>query len=134
MEKILKVKEQGNKAFKAQKFADAITCYEEALVQVKFRKQDIAKETFTEEEQAKLKKLNLEEQLEDTHQALLNNLAMCFQKKNKAHESAFYNDQCLQLNPKHVKARYRKVQLLKAEAKFEEAIALAKELAADDAG
>ena len=33
-----------------------------------------------------------------------------------------------------MKARYRKVQLLKAEARFEEALALAKELAAEEAG
>ena len=78
MEKILKIKEQGNTAFKAQKFSNAITFYEEALVQVKWRKQDIAKETFTEEEKAKLKQLNLEGDLEDAHQALLSNLAMCF--------------------------------------------------------
>ena len=50
MDKILKLKEQGNTAFKSVNFVDAITFYEEALAQVKFRKDDIAKENLTEEE------------------------------------------------------------------------------------
>ena len=50
MEKIMKLKEQGNAAFKASKYSDAITFYEEALIQVKFRKDDIEKENLTEEE------------------------------------------------------------------------------------
>ena len=64
MDKILKLKEQGNTAFKASKYSDAITFYEEANIQIKFRRQDIAKTEFTDEEKRKLKKL--EEELHDT--------------------------------------------------------------------
>ena len=64
MDKILKLKEQGNTAFKASKYSDAITFYEEANIQIKFRRQDIAKTEFTDEEKKKLNKL--EEELHDT--------------------------------------------------------------------
>ena len=50
MERIKVAKEQGNAAFRQAKFGDAITCYEEALVQTKFRKSDISNEELTEEE------------------------------------------------------------------------------------
>ena len=128
----MKLKEQGNAAFKASKYSDAITFYEEALIQVKFRKDDIEKENLTEEERIQLKPQ--EEELFNTHQALLNNLAQCFQKKNKLDESMFYNEQCLAINPHHMKARYRKVHLLQSDSQFEEALFLAKELAVEDPG
>ena len=132
MDKIKAAKEQGNAAFKQKNFKDAITCYEEALMQTKFRKSDMAKADaeLTEEEKEIVKAQNAE--IDTIHQALLNNLAMCFQKKNQMNESCFYNDQCLELNPGHIKARYRKAVLLAHEKDFEEAFNVARELLAED--
>ena len=78
MEKIRQVKDKGNGAFKSAYFQDAITFYEEALMQTKFRKSDIAKEepNLTAEEAVKVEVDKAE--LETIHQALLNNLAMCY--------------------------------------------------------
>ena len=41
MDKVRQAKEQGNKAFGQRCFNDAITCYEEALMQTKFLKSDM---------------------------------------------------------------------------------------------
>lgn len=82
MEKINLAKQQGNTAFRNGSYRDAITCYEEALMQTKFRKSDLAKEkqSMTAEEAALADAQNSD--LETVHQALLNNLAMCYQKLN----------------------------------------------------
>ena len=56
------------------------------------------------------------------HQALLNNLAMCYQRKGQTNESCFYNDQCLELNPAHVKARYRRAVLHMEDKQHDKAI------------
>ena len=82
MDKIKAAKEHGNAAFKRGSYNDAITFYEEALMQCKFRKNDVANEepNLTDQEKATVEEQNIE--LETIHQALLNNLAMCFQKKN----------------------------------------------------
>ena len=42
MEKIKAAKDQGNASFKQRYYNDAITFYEEALMQTKFRKSDMA--------------------------------------------------------------------------------------------
>ena len=57
---------------------------------------------------------------------------MCYQKKNQINESCFYNDQCLELNPNHLKARYRKAVIKAHDKEFEEAIAVANSLIAQD--
>ena len=44
MHAIKRAKEQGNAAFRKVAYQDAITCYEEALMQTKFRKSDTVKE------------------------------------------------------------------------------------------
>lgn len=121
MEKIRQVKDKGNGAFKSAYFQDAITFYEEALMQTKFRKSDIAKEepNLTAEEAVKVDADKAE--LETIHQALLNNLAMCYQKRKEYDESCFYNDCCLELNPEHVKARYRRAILHAQDSKFDQA-------------
>ena len=62
----------------------------------------------------------------------MSNLAICFQKQNDTSKAKFYNECCLQKNPKHVKSRFRKVGYLKAEKKFEEAMEIAIELADED--
>ena len=56
MEVIKQAKERGNTAFRTASYQDAITFYEEALMQTKFRKSDIAKEEpgLTLEETEKL--------------------------------------------------------------------------------
>ena len=132
MDGIKVAKERGNSNFKAKYYNDAITCYEEALVQTKFRKSDIAKEEskLTEEEKSELPKQKLD--LDDIHQALLNNLAMCYQKKGEMNESCFYNDQCLQINPDHIKCRYRKVVIHSHDKEFDEAKKVAQKLIQDD--
>ena len=132
MEKINLAKTQGNTAFRNGSYADAITCYEESLMQAKFRKSDIAKEMpdLSAEEAAQIEAQRSE--LETIHQALLNNLAMCYQKMNQINESCFYNDQCLELNPDHVKARYRKAVICAHDKEFEEALAVINALIAQD--
>ena len=64
MEAIKRVKERGNAAFRALSYKDAITFYEEALMQTKFRKSDITKEepslTIDEAEQVSREKAELE--------------------------------------------------------------------------
>ena len=102
-------------------------------MQTKFRKSDIAKElpNLTPEEVASIETERAT--LETTHQALLNNLAMCYQKKNQMNESCFYNDQCLELNPSHLKARYRKAVICAHDKEFDQALEVVNGLIAEDA-
>ena len=67
MDKIKAVKDQGNASFKQRYYNDAITFYEEALMQTKFRKSDMAKEEseLTEKEKATVQAQNAE--LEQIH-------------------------------------------------------------------
>ena len=53
---------------------------------------------------------------------------MCFQKKGEMNESCFYNDQCLELNPGHVKARYRKAVIHAHEKEFDQALETIRQL------
>lgn len=47
-------------------------------------------------------------------------------------ESCFYNDQCLDLNPHHVKARYRRAVICAHDKEFDEACRVASSLAEED--
>ena len=47
-------------------------------------------------------------------------------------ESCFYNDQCLELNPGHVKARFRKVVISVHDKDFEQAETVARTLLQED--
>ena len=57
---------------------------------------------------------------------------MCYQKMNQMNESCFYNDQCLELNPSHVKARFRKAVICAHDKEFNQALEAINGLIAED--
>ena len=53
---------------------------------------------------------------------------MCYQKKNQISEAILFNDKCLELNPTHIKARYRKALLYAHNKEFDLAKSVANSL------
>jgi len=75
--------------------------YEEALTAVNFRLDDISKDHPT---------------YDSTHEKvlqanLLSNLALCYFRIEKYAESQLYNGKLLDVDPTHLKGRYRAIQL-----------------------
>ena len=97
---ILKIKDEGNVLFKAEKIAEAIDVYMKALCGMDFSSYDHGKDF-------KARELRVNKELKAP---ILNNIALCLNKQGKYQRAVTMLDQVLEADPSNAKAWQRKIQ------------------------